>query len=618
MTICELSDTLGLLERSSNLHAPQTLYPAATSIAEILSRRAEDQANDVAFVYLSSTDDEDVVCTYRELDQRARTVAGYLADEVQHHGSDRQLRVVLAYPPCADFADAYFGVLYAGATCVSAFSPTTQREAEKLAAIAADCGASIILTHSSTVEAVRSALEVAGMSAWPIVATDGLTGPGHSIAVGPSPNRPEDDCFIQYTSGSTSNPKGVRVKHANLMHNLTVIEHHMQGAKGSRYLGLGWLPVFHDMGLIACLNYPIYIGRPNVLFSHQTFAQKPHLWMSRISEYRATHTAGPNFAYELSARIARRANKEALDLSTLKVALCGAEPIRAATVGRFIAAYVDCGLDPCALAPAYGLAEATLMATGSPVGTGPRFLDVDREALQSNRLVTMQAASNAGLPRQTEGWTRRLVASGKLHAMHRLAIVDSDTAKELGEKVIGEVWLRSASVASGYLNKPSESDLQFKAQLAGGEGPFLRTGDLGFIADEHLYITGRLKDVIILNGANHHASDIEAAIENLGITEIRRSVAFAVNDMADREAVTIVCETRAGMELGRMEALAAKLANELAQTEGFSAGQIAFAPKGSIPRTSSGKIQRSLAKTQFIQNRLELYYTYSSARFSES
>jgi acyl-CoA synthetase (AMP-forming)/AMP-acid ligase II len=611
MTVCERLNSVETIERSPNLGAPSPLYPGAESITDILHNRALRQTDDVAFVYVTFDDQPDDIRTYGDLDRAAGRIAHELARVSAVTSTDEGQRFVLAFPPCVDFVDAYFGVLYCGAEAVNVFAPETAREQAKFRAIVADCRPSAVLTHSTTADAVRSILQTGGLHSVPVIATDALFRSNDNPYLLVEPEHRSGTCFIQYTSGSTSSPKGVIVRHSNLLHNLQVIDHHMLGSEDQRYLGMVWLPVFHDMGLVAGLNYPVFIGRPHVIFSHKAFVQRPQRWVEQLSRFGATHTGGPNFGFELCARFAKRVDKNNLDLSKLRFALCGAEPIRNTTLERFAAEYASCGLDSHVLAPAYGLAEATLMVTGTRVGDGVHMISADRAGL-GRGVVTLLDDHASAASREGSATCRQLIASGKRNMFHDIHIVDPATQTPLADQRIGEIWVRSASVTAGYLGDPNSSEACLNATLHDGGAGYLRTGDLGFFDQDHLFITGRSKDVIILNGVNHHPQDLEGMIDSMNIDAIRRSVAFPVTDAAEREAVIILCELRAAQPEAEMALLALRVVDKLFKSEGIAVAALLLVEKGSIPRTSSGKLQRTHARHMYLENIFKVYYSYKS------
>lgn len=610
MTIDAPPKTKDLIERSANVHEPRPLVENAETIAEILIERAARQSDEIAVVYLGLGTGEDEIRTYGRLDQEAKRIGGLLFyRHVAKEPEDTSARFILAYPPCVEFIEAYFGILYAGAEAVNVFAPESPKDAIKLKNIILRSAPSAILTHSRTAPAIRAVLQQDGLGHVEVLATDQITIQGSKFLDDAARLRSQT-CFIQYTSGSTGNPKGVMIDHRNLLHNLLVLDRHMEGQNANRYLGLGWLPVFHDMGLIAGVNYPIYLGRPHVIFSHNAFAQRPQRWIELLSQYGATHTGAPNFGYDLCARFAKRVDKGAVDLSQLRFALCGAEPIRAGTLERFASEYAACGFTSASFAPAYGMAEATLMITGTLVGSGAVIVTANSNALSEGRYE----AANTKVPVSTfsaDVPSLALVASGKRCALQDVRVVDPDTARELPVDRIGEIWVCSDSVARGYREAERETDEVFHARLAGTDKSYLRTGDLGFIdGADNLFITGRTKDLIIVNGANHYPQDIEATIEQQHNPSIRRSVAFGNVKANGSEGLCILCELQSAKSEDELVNTSKAIANAIYKSNSVIVSELAFIRKGSVPRTTSGKIQRRLAREQYEQSEIEVFYTY--------
>ena len=319
---------------------------------------------------------------------------------------------------------------------------------------------------------------------------------------------PESLAFLQYTSGSTSSPKGVMVSHGNILHNEGLIQRAFR--QTARSTIVGWLPVYHDMGLIGNVIQPLYVGAACVLMSPVAFLQSPLRWLQAITRYRATTSGGPNFAFDLCARKVRQAQRDTLDLSSWQVAYNGAEPIRLETLERFSAAFEPCGFRREAFLPCYGLAEATLLVSGSLRTASPRVEHVQAVGLESHRVVEAAAGDGKAVP---------LVGCGEVTDGQELVIVHPDSSRRCAPDQVGEIWVAGPSIARGYWNRPEETERNFHARLAEtGGGTFLRTGDLGFLKDGELFITGRLKDLVIIRGLNHYPQDIEQTVEKAHAT----------------------------------------------------------------------------------------------------
>ncbi|HSK81412.1 MAG TPA: fatty acyl-AMP ligase, partial [Thermoanaerobaculia bacterium] len=449
--------------------------------SEILENRAAEQGERPAYVFLSygETGVAEERLTYAELDARARAIGASL----QEAGAGGE-RVALLFPPGADFVASFFGCLYAGAVAVPALPPRPRGADPRLQAICRDARPRVALTTAEKLPALeRAAAEIPELKAALRMApaTEGAAD-WRRADLGP-----EALAFLQYTSGSTSSPKGVMVSHGNLVHNEELIRRTFEQSSGS--VVLGWLPLYHDMGLIGTVLQPLYTGAVSYLMTPGAFLQRPARWLEAISRYRATTSGGPNFAYELCVRKVGEAERESLDLSSWQVAFNGAEPVRAGTLRRFAEAFAPCGFRATAFRPCYGLAEATLLVSGGRPEGEPRVRALDAEALERHDVVEGDAARS-----------RELVGCGA--AMQEVLAVDPESGDPCPPGGVGEIWVAGPSVARGYWERPEETATTFGARLADGTGPFLRTGDLGFVSGGELFLTGRLKDLIILRGRN--------------------------------------------------------------------------------------------------------------------
>ncbi|MFV2067627.1 MAG: aminotransferase class I/II-fold pyridoxal phosphate-dependent enzyme [Pirellulales bacterium] len=448
-------------------------------------------------------------------------------------------------------------------------------------AIADDARASVALTTQEVLERVKVVInETRDLKSLHWLATDHL--PDGIDAEWSDPEvHGETLAFLQYTSGSTGTPKGVMLSHANLMHNSAMISYAFEHTRSG--MGVFWLPSYHDMGLIGGILQPLYCGRPNVLFSPTSFLQKPFRWLQAITRYRGTVSGGPNFAYDLCVDKVTDEQKKQLDLRTWSLAFNGAEPIRPATLERFVAAFECCGFQPEAFYPCYGLAEATLMVSGG-FKTAPvvvrRF---DAEALEHHHVVEVKADDQA---------VRELVGSGGNLLDQKIVIVDPDSQTRCPDNRVGEVWVSGPSIAEGYWQRSADTEAIFKARLADSkEGPFLRTGDLGFLVDGELFITGRLKDLIIIRGVNYYPQDIEFTVESahMGL-RASAGAAFVVQEEG-RERLVIVHEAARRRDLD-FKAIFAAIRAKVATEHDLAVDAIVLLRAGRIPKTSSGKIQR--------------------------
>jgi acyl-CoA synthetase (AMP-forming)/AMP-acid ligase II/acyl carrier protein len=561
-----------------------------STLVELLRWRAARQPQQRAYLYLENGDTEKAQLTYAELDRWARCIAARL----QVLGAEGE-RVLLLYPTGTEYIAAFFGCLYAGAVAVPVFPPRPNRTLDRLEAIVADAHATIALTTP----AVFSKLKPSLMATTQLGAMHWLTTDALDESLAGEWKEPEIDsaklAFLQYTSGSTASPKGVMVSHGNLLHNQRVIKTACRHTEQSTFVS--WLPIYHDMGLIGTVIQPMYLGSLSVLISPTNFLQNPFCWLQAISRYKAHTSGGPNFAFDLCVRKITPEQRQTLDLSSWQVAFNGAEFVSSDTMERFAATFASCGFRREALYPCYGLAEATLFVSGNPKVASLIVQPVDREALERNRVLEPNGKNSA--------WP--VVSCGKSWLDHKIVIVDPETLMRVEADQVGEVWVAGPSVAHGYWDKPQETQDSFGAHLANtGDGPYLRTGDLGFIKAGNLFVTGRRKDLIIIRGLNHYPQDIERTVEQSSREfKLGYSAAFSI-DEAGAERLVVVQEIgRHHRELD-VEKLAEIVRQAVLDQHELQLDTLVLVKPGSIPKTSSGKIQRYLCRTQFLSGSLNV------------
>jgi acyl-CoA synthetase (AMP-forming)/AMP-acid ligase II len=501
---------------------------------------------------------------YAELDVAARAVAVHLLDEGVEAGS----RALLAFRPGLDFIRAFWGCVYAGVVPVPALPPQAirrERTLGRLQKISQDCQSSLVLADSDFPShglELGPVLTLAQLSAEPERWTRPDTGS-------------ETTALLQYTSGSTRHPRGVVTSHGNIIANLDMLRS-FHGEMDPMVM-VHWLPLFHDMGLIRGMLSPLQMGADCYLMDPMEFVQRPDCWLKAVSHFRATITGAPNFGYEMATRKVGSETRESLDLSSLKVAFCSAEPIRSSTVVRFLEGFAKCGLSPQTFKPSYGLAEATVAVSGE---LGPRYRSCE---------VNPDDA-------------RQFVSSGQVLGDLELQIVD-ETSRPCAVRTIGEIWLRGPSIARGYWNSPTEES-PFECYLADGEGPFLRTGDLGFLDREgSLYITGRKKDLIIIRGQNFYPQDLEATLEE-DIPELRKGCT-AVFQTGER--IGVACESRSH----DMEGLAQSVRRVVGEEFGLAVALVTVLPLGTSFKTSSGKMQRTLTRKRCLEGNFRHLYRWT-------
>ncbi len=542
------------------------------TLVELLDQRALQQPDQLAYTFLLDGETSEVRLTYRELRRRARAIAAAL-----RFAGAKGERALLLFPPGLDFIEGFFGCLYAGVVAVPAYPPhfaKLNRNLPRLQAIVADAQARFVLTTSSILERAKLIFaEAPDLKALQWVATDTVADEDWRAEHA----APDDLAFLQYTSGSTGHPRGVMLTHANLLHNASLIFHVFEHTATDSYVS--WLPMFHDMGLMVGVLQPLYAGIRAVVMSPAAFLQRPARWLEAISRYRATTSGGPNFAYDLCARRITAEDAAALDLSSWSVAFNGAEPVRAETLDRFTSRFERCGFRREAFYPCYGLAEATLIVTGGRKTSLPVIKRVEAK--------TMVGCGGA-LPRE------------------RVIIVDPASLTELEDGHVGEIWVSGPSVAKGYWNRPKETREIFNAYLLeSDEGPFLRTEDLGFIDEGELYITGRIKDLIIIRGLNHYPQDIEWTVER-SHTALRPGcgAAFTV-EAGGEERLVIVQEVDARAEVD-FDDVIETIREAVAAEHELQVYSIALIKPGQISKTSSGKIQRRASRRKFLEGEFEV------------
>jgi len=585
----------------------------ASTLVELLRARALQQPEQQLYTYLDDGEIEAAHLTLAALDLRARGIATLL----QSYGASGE-RALLLYPAGLEFIPAFFGCLYAGVVAVPMPPPNMaqpQRTLPRLRTIANDAQPMLVLTTSSILSKVEGlftqAPELQKMR-W--LATDkavsSAAGDWRNPGVGSNTL-----ALLQYTSGSTAVPRGAMVSHGNLLANSAHVSQAFEVTSDA--VSVTWLPVFHDMGLTNGIVQPVYGGRRCVLMPPQSFLQRPVRWLQAVSRYKATVSGGPNFAYELCARKITPEQRSGLDLSNWKVAYNGAEPVRAETLKRFAATFVSCGFRPNVFYPCYGLAEATLIVSGGLVEDEPILCTTQVAALEHNGIVeTFDRQENI----------RTLVGCGHAMPDTKIAIVHPESLTACAQDEVGEIWVSGLSVTQGYWNWPEETELTFHCYLADtGEGPFLRTGDLGFLRDGELFVTGRLKDLIIIGGRNLYPHDIELTVEESHpVVRPGCCVAFPV-DVADEERLIIAAEVmerryrtadrcQQAAEMGShptrrpsldTEAVSRAIRRAVAEEHDVRVHAVVLLRAGSIPKTPSGKIQRRVCEARFLDGSLD-------------
>lgn len=563
-----------------------------SSVVELLRWKALKQPQQKAYSFLLNGEEKEISLTYEELDAQARAIAALLQSK-KFTGE----RAILLYPPGLDFITAFFGCLYAGVIAVPAYPPRPNRSMSLIQGIVVDAQAKVALTTTS----IFSELEQRFTQMPELKHLNWLKTNQLSQELGRSWQAPvvESDslAYLQYTSGSTSTPKGVMVSHGNVLYNSQCIKQAFALTPNS--VSVSWLPHFHDMGLIDGIIQPLYTGFLGVLMPPMSFVQQPIRWLQAISRYRATHCGGPNFAYKLCVDKITPEQRETLNLSSWCTAYNGSELIRQQTLEQFIYAFQSCGFRAKFFYPCYGLAENTLMVSGGLVDDEPICHQFQADLLEQNQVF--EAGGNV-----TKN-VKQLVGCGRSWLDTKIVIVNPETLRQCAPNQVGEIWVSGSSVTQGYWQRPEETERTFRAYIADtGDGPFLRTGDLGFLQNGELFVTGRLKELVIIRGRNYYPQDIEMTVEQ-SHPALRSGycAAFALEENGAERLVVAQEVERSYLRKLNVEVVARAIRQAVAQQHELQVYGILLLKPGSIPNTSSGKIQRYVCRSEFLANHLD-------------
>jgi acyl-CoA synthetase (AMP-forming)/AMP-acid ligase II len=563
-----------------------------STLVELLRYRASTQPERIAYIFLRNGETEEARLTYGELDQNARAIAAHL-QSLEAKGE----RGLLLYPPGLDFISAFFGCLYAEVVAIPAYPPRRNQNLFRLQAIIADSQARFTFTNAALFPTLENQWakdsELAEMQ-W--VVTDEID--HHLSANWQEPTLEKNTlAFLQYTSGSTGTPKGVMVSHHNLLINSAFIDHVWGHDQDS--VMVTWLPTFHDMGLIYGVIQPLYKGFLCYMMAPANFVERPLRWLQALSDKKATHSAAPNFAYDLCVRKIPPEKRATLDLSHWRMTLNGSEPVRAEVLKKFAEAFQVSGFKATALCPGYGLAEATLVVTAVSYDSPSYFYPVQANALEKNKIVGAT---------ETDSNVQTLVGCGWTTIDTQIVIVNPETLKPCSPEIVGEIWVSGSTIAQGYWGKPQETQETFQAYLADtGAGPFLRTGDLGFIKDGELFVTGRLKEIILIRGRNNYPQDIEYTVQN-SHPALRPScgAAFTVEVKGEERLVVVQEVERTWLRKIDIDEVNRAIRKAVVQEYDLQVYAIALIRTGSLPKTSSGKIQRRGCRAKFLEGSLEI------------
>ncbi|QSQ23764.1 non-ribosomal peptide synthase/polyketide synthase [Pyxidicoccus parkwayensis] len=577
----------------------------ARTLLELLEERAESRRESPLFTFVEDSPGDETVLSNAELLRRARRIGAAL-QQVTAAGE----RAVLLYPPGLEYVAGFFGCMAAGVVAVPAYPPDPtrlERTLPRLRAIIQDAQATVVLTTSFILSMGEMLFETApDLKALRWLATDELAEGTEEGWKRPELER-DSLAFLQYTSGSTGTPKGVELSHGNLLHNLKLIHGAFRMHEGSA--GVIWLPPYHDMGLIGGILGTVYGGFSTSLMSPMTFLRRPLRWLEELSRTGGTISGGPNFAFDLCVRKTTEAERAALDLSRWEVAFCGAEPIRPETLERFAQAFACSGFRREAFYPCYGLAEATLIVSGGDVGAPTVLQPLDAERLREGRVVPAEP---------TQAGAQTLVGCGRTLQEQELLVVHPERHVRCAPGEVGEVWVKGPSVARGYWARPEDTQRDFHARTADGAGPFLRTGDQGFLQDGQLFVTGRLKDLIIIRGRNHHPQDLELTAEQSSrALRAGCGAAFSVEQEGE-ERLVLVYEADTRRQPLEMDAVVREVRQRVAEAHELQLHALVLIEPGNLPKTSSGKIQRRATRAAWLAGELRVVETWEARRDADA
>ena len=615
-------------------------FPANTNLVRHVEKWAKVRGDKLAYRFLDFSTERDGVARdilWSDFSARNRAVGARL-QQVTQPGD----RIAILCPQNLDYLISFFGALYSGRIAVPLFDPAEPGHVGRLHAVLDDCAPSTILTTTDAAEGVRKFIRARSAKERPrVIAVDAV--PTEVASTWQEPEADEGTtAYLQYTSGSTRTPTGVMISHLNLPTNVLQVLNSLEGTEGDR--GCMWLPFFHDMGLITALLAPV-MGQSFTFMTPAAFVRRPGRWIRELArkpgETGGVFSAAPNFAFEHAAmRGLPRDDEPPLDLSNVKGILNGSEPVSPASMRKFYEAFAPYGLQETAIKPSYGLAEATLFVSTTPKDEKPKIIQVDRDALNKGSFVEVAADAPNAVPQ---------VSAGKVGVDEWAAIVDADSATELPDGQVGEIWLHGNNLGAGYWGKEEESAQTFRnilksriqeshAQGAADDGLWVRTGDYGTYHDGHLYIAGRIKDLVIIDGRNHYPQDLEStAQESTKALRIGYVAAFSVpaNELPQAvfnnphaglkfdsedtsEQLVIVGERAAGSHKLDYEPIADDIRGGIAVGHGVTVRDVLLVSAGAIPRTSSGKIGRRACRAAYLDGSLRSGVGSPTAFASES
>ena len=570
-------------------------YPE--TLVHLLNEHIAKRPDQLLYRFLQNGEKVTDSRTYSQLYQNAKVIALHILEYAKPGD-----RILLLYPCDLDFVDAFFACLLAGVTAVPGFPPSGKRRLGRLEKIVLDCDAKLILTTSNLYTKTKDWFSPGALSKVPWLSSDTLESDlkDRSFPV----IKADTVAFLQYTSGSTGEPKGVIINHSNIIANSKLIQKSFNHSLKSK--GVGWLPIYHDMGLIGNIIQPFFVGFECILMPPSAFIQKPVRWLRAISDYKATTSGGPNFAYDLCRNQIKSEDLKGLDLSSLKVAFNGSEPIRPDTLHKFSERFEPYGFKKSSMFPCYGMAETTLIVSGNKFNTIPREISIYKKDFQEGVINIMS------LDHSDED-TLKLVGNGPVIGSLKVKIVDPETSQVCKKGVEGEIWVSGSSVAMGYWNNEELSEKTFSvytkyknSKINTKHGPYLRTGDMGFVHNGEIFISGRLKEMFIINGANYYPQDIERTVQALHNDLQENGGAVFSVDYEEQPGLVIIQEIkRTNLRSYQPDVLIPLICEGIMAEYQLGVHSVILVSPGRVPKTSSGKIKRVLSKKNFEEHQIE-------------
>lgn len=568
-----------------------------TTYTEVIKNRVQSSPDHKVFRFLNDGVTENESFTYLQLETRAKAI-GSAMQKVGKKGDS----VLLLFQPGLSYVASLYACFYSGFIGVPAYPPRRNRGIDRVYMIIEDSGANICLVSQHVYDDIsRNFADNEKFSNINWIIYEDISDENSNMFVDEE-ILSHDTALLQYTSGSTGQPKGVMLTQLNLLYNSEYIRQSFNINRNS--IGVHWLPIFHDMGLIGGILQAAYVHGVNINIPPMTFLKNPMTFLNAIHKYKATIAGGPNFAFDYCVEKTTEEDRKSLDISSMEVFFCGAEPIRKSTYRNFLDAFGVSQVSDKMLYSCYGMAETTLIVTGGYSNEDPKYISIDSSSLSENKIVVVEENNENAIS---------LVGCGHTWMETNIEIVNPLTLEKCGNDEVGEIWISGPTVATGYWNNPDETKRTFNAYIADtNAGPFLRTGDLGFVNEKELFITGRIKDLIIIRGVNHYPNDIEFSIQK-SITEIRQNAgaAFPITINNTEKLVVVQEIERTAMRNADKSPIIDKIRQVIAEDHELDVYSVVLVRPGSIPMTSSGKIQHRQSKYEFLHGDLNIVSSWT-------